>query len=695
MNTPTRIYQALALQQEGKEAEAEALYLAQLREFPNDVAALYSLGVIEHRRGAIRLALGYMKRALLVRPDFDLAAKAVSTLETAMAAMPAMDSSMLEFTRTEQRLALQLQGEGRVDEARAIFEAILRDDPKDFISLYSLAVILALDSKGREALQWLARAEAIKPDFSPLHYTKGTLLQGQGLFEDALAAFDKAIELKPDNLEALNNRASLMQALERNYDALQSLLQALSFKPEDPKLLSNVGICFTTLKRHAAAVPYFDRLVVIDPLYDYAAGYRLFAKLHACDWRDYEVQRAEIIQGVESHHRVVNPMAFCAMNDDPALQLRCSKLFAEHRYAVPREPLWRGEVYRHRKLRLGYLSPDFREHPVGHLMVGVIEAHEKRRVETFGFSLGVDDASALRKRFKLGFDHFIECHDKTSGEIGRLIRSMEIDVLIDLAGFTAGSRAEVLAMRPAPIQINYLGYPSTMGASWMDYILADEVVIPEGAESHYQEKVLRLPSCYLPIDDSLEAAAETPKRKTFHLPKDGLVFCSFNHDYKINPPLWKIWMELLHEHPKSTLWLMKLNDDATENLKQQARAYDMDPARIVFATRVPRVEDHFARYRLADVFLDTAPYNAHSTATDVLRNGVPIVTLPGRSFASRVAASVIAHVGATQSVAAASLDEYKQAAVRIAQGQKREVLSKGFASAKQLAGEIEEAVLRK
>jgi protein O-GlcNAc transferase len=693
MNVTTRIYQALALQQEGKEDEAEALYLAQLREYPNDVVSLYSLGVIEHQRGAIRLALGYMKRALLVRPDFEQAAKAIKALEDAIAAAPPIDTSLLEITRVEQRTALQLQSEGRVDEARALFEAVLRDDPKDFISLYSMAIIFALDGKGRVALEWLALAEAQRPDFSPLHYTKGTLLQGQGLFEDALAAFDRAIELKPDNLEALNNRASLLQALERNFDALQSLLQALSFKPEDPKLLSNVGICFTTLKRHASAVPYFDRLVAIDPLYDYAAGYRLFAKLHACDWRDFEVQRAQVIKGVENHQRLVNPMAFCSIHDDPALQLRCSQLFAEHRYPVPSTPLWRGEVYRHRKLRLGYMSPDLREHPVGHLMVGVIEGHDNRRVETFAFSLGTNDSSALRRRFKLGFDHFIDCQDKTSGEIGRLIRALEIDVLIDLAGFTAGSRAEVLAMRPAPVQINYLGYPSTMGAKWMDYILADGVVIPEGQEQHYQEKVLRLPSCYLPIDDSLIASAETPKREQFGLPAEGIIFCSFNHDYKINPPLWKVWMELLHEHPKSVLWLMKLNEDATENLKEAAKAHEIDPNRLIFATRVPRVEDHFARYRLADVFLDTAPYNAHSTATDVLRNGVPIVTLPGRSFASRVAASVIEHVGATESVAAKNLEEYKQAASRIAQQGKREVLSKGFATAKQIAGAIEEISL--
>jgi protein O-GlcNAc transferase len=696
MDPNARIYQALALQQEGKHDQAELLLLEQLREFPNDVAALYSMGTLEYRRGAFRLALGYMKRALLLRPDFAMAQQAGAAIERLIEANAQTDAGKLELTRPEQREAIRLQGEGRVAEARALFEAMTLEDPSDFISTYSLAVILALEGRTTEALGLLDRAESIRADFSPLHYTRGTLLQGQGLFEGALQAFDRAIALKPDNLEALNNRASLMQALERNYEALQSLLQALSYKPDDAKLLSNVGICFTTLKRHAAAVPYFDRLLALDPHYDYAAGYRFFAKLHACDWSDYDGHREEIAQGVAASARVVNPMAFCAMSDDPALQLRCAQLFASHRYAVGAQPLWSGEKYRHRKLRLGYMSPDFREHPVGHLMVGVIGGHDHARVETFAFSLGVDDGSNLRHRFKLAFDHFLDCKDKTSGEIARLIRALEIDVLIDLAGFTAGSRAEVFAMRPAPIQVNYLGYPSTMGASWMDYLLADEVVIPPGSEVHYQESVLRLPYCYLPIDETLHASPHTPTRDTFGLPKDGVVFCSFNHDYKINPPVWQVWMELLHEHPSSVLWLMKLNDDAMQNLKAKAHAFNVDPSRLIFATRVPGVEEHLARYRLADVFLDTTPYNAHSTATDVLRMGLPMVTLPGRTFASRVAASAIRHTHSADSVIADDITGYKAGAIEALHRRRSGTTASppgGFPTAKEMAQAIEEAVI--
>ena len=403
----------------------------------------------------------------------------------------------------------------------------------------------------------------------------------------------------------------------------------------------NTGMILTTFKRDTDAIKYFDRLIDIDPDYDYAEGYRFFAKLHTCNWDRYDEHRSRLIEAVYQGKRLVNPLAFFAMTDDVQAQLRCAQMFTEHRYPASGHPLWKGERYRHHKIRIGYLSPDLREHPVGHLMSGVIEHHDKTRFELFAFSLGINDNSHLRKRFKLAFDHFIDCKEKPSHEIAQLIRAAEIDVLVDLAGYTSGSRAEVLAMRPAPVQINYLGYPGTMGAPYIDYIIADDIVIPKEEERFYQEKVLRLPHCYLPIDDSLQIAEQPPTREACGLPEKALVFCSFNHDYKINPPMWKLWMDLLREHRGSVLWLMKLNDDAMANLRNEASAHDIDPNRLVFATRVPRVEDHLARYRHAKVFLDTAPYNAYSTATDVSRAGVPFVTLKQRSFASRVAASVL------------------------------------------------------
>jgi len=561
--------------------------------------------------------------------------------------------------------AFQFKDQGRFDEARVRFELLLKHDPENLLALYALSEIAMALGKKDFALHFANRAIRKDPSQARAHFSRASVLQSMGLYEAALASFDEALRLKPDLVEGWNNRTHLLHAMHRNAEALASVEKALAIRPDDLKALNNRGYLLSGYKRHAEAAEMYERQLAIDPDYEYAAGLLAFARLHACDWRDEERNRRRVIDGVREGKRSCNPLAFFAMSDDPAEHLRCVRIFAEHRFPPASAPLWNGERYLHRKPRLGYVSADFREHPVGHLMTGITEQHDKRRFEVFGFSLGIDDGSVHRRRFKQAFEHFIDCRERTSAETAQVIRAMEIDVLIDLGGYTSDARPDIFAMRPAPIQINYLGFPGTMGMPFMDYILADEVVIPRGEEVHYQEKVLRLPCCYLPVDDTLNASKRAPSRASCGLPKSGTVFCSFNHDYKINPSMWSIWMDLLREQPKSVLWLMKLHEDAMTNLRREAQACDIDPHRLVFATRVPKIEDHLARYRLADVFLDTTPYNAHSTATDVLRAGVPIVTMSGRSFASRVAGSVIKHMGAEASAIVHHPGEYRDAVDRV------------------------------
>jgi protein O-GlcNAc transferase len=680
MSSEQRLLKAVTLQQEGAIEQAAALFLEELRLNPLQFAALYSMAAIENRRAQPLKALDYIDRALRVMPrqamahqakaiilqalgrgaeatlSFDNARRCEGPALTPSDALP--KPKQLEISHPMQRLALHYQGQGDVASAKDCFQQVLLDLPGDMLALYSLMVIASQEGQTAEALALIDRGIAAMPDYAPAYFAKGTMLQGLGLFDAALLAFDQAILLQPDYLEALNNRASLLQALNKIPEAYLTLTQALRYKPDDQKILMNTGMILTTLKRNADAVKLFDKLIELNPDYDYAQGYRFFAKLHTCDWTNYEPERQRIIEGIRHGKRLVNPLAFFAMCDDPALQLKCAQMFTEHRFAPKGDGRWAGKRYKHNKLRLGYVSPDLREHPVGHLMAGLIEQHDKTRVETFAFSLGIDDGSALRRRFKLGFDHFLDCKEKTSAEIIEMIKAAEIDVLVDLAGYTAGSKSDIFAARAAPMQVNYLGYPGSMGAPWMDFILADEIVIPSNDANHYQERVLHLPHCYLPLDDSLSISERTPRREEYGLPAKGVVFCSFNHDYKINPPIWGVWMALLHEHPGSVLWLMKLNDDATGNLQRAAQAYDIDPQRIVFATRVPRVEDHLARYQLADVFMDTTPYNAHSTATDVLRVGLPIVSMQGGTFAARVGQSIARDFGVSDQIAS-DLADYK------------------------------------
>jgi predicted O-linked N-acetylglucosamine transferase (SPINDLY family) len=359
-----------------------------------------------------------------------------------------------------------------------------------------------------------------------------------------------------------------------------------------------------------------------------------------------------------------------SLSNSPEDLLKCVRIFADHLFPskAASKHLWRGEVYTHDKIRLAYLSPDFREHPVGHLMAGIIEHHDKSKFETIGISLGIDDNSLLRSRFKNAFSQFIDVRTRKSWEIAELIRNLEVDILVDLAGYTADSRTDVFSFRPAPIQVNYLGYPGSLGVEYIDYILADRVVIPEEHQVFYSEKVAYLPNAYLPTDSNLKIAERTPTRAEMGLPETGVVFCSFNHDYKINPPMFDVWMRLLEKVPGSVLWLMKLNEPAQHNLRRETEQRGIDPNRLIFATRVPLVEDHLARYRLADMFLDTSPYNAHTTASDCLRVGLPVVTYLGNTFSGRVAASLLQAIGMPELITH-SLEDYEALALNLATDQ--------------------------
>jgi predicted O-linked N-acetylglucosamine transferase (SPINDLY family) len=327
--------------------------------------------------------------------------------------------------------------------------------------------------------------------------------------------------------------------------------------------------------------------------------------------------------------------------------------------------LWQGERYRHDKIRLAYVSPDLREHPVGHLMAGVFECHDKARFETIAISLSIDDQSRLRSRIIEAFDRFIDVRYMGTSQIAQLMRNMEIDIAVDLAGYTADSRTDIFARRPAPVQVNYLGYPGTMGTDYMDYILADCHVIPKEHWPFYSEQVVYLPDTYLPTDVSVKISDRTPSRAECGLPETGIIFCSFSHDYKLSPPVFDVWMRLLHRVPGSALWLVSRSDLSQHNLRREAEARGIDPSRLVFADRVPLVEDHLARYRQADLFLDTYPYNAHTTAADALMAGLPVVTYMGNAFPARVAGSLLHAVGLPELIAR-SLEEYEALALKLA-----------------------------
>jgi predicted O-linked N-acetylglucosamine transferase (SPINDLY family) len=345
--------------------------------------------------------------------------------------------------------------------------------------------------------------------------------------------------------------------------------------------------------------------------------------------------------------------------------LSCARIFVSEKFGHSLRPLWRGEPYQHQKIRLAYLSGDFRDHAVASLISGVFEHHATDRFETHGFSFGSDKQSTARSRIESSFDSFVDVERKTDLEIAEMIREKEIDIAIDLMGFTGASRPGILAHRPAPLQVNYLGFAGTLAAPFIDYIVADRVVIPEAQRQAYSEQVVYLPDTYLPHDSKQRIAAKKPTRAEAGLPETGFIFCSFNNTYKFTPEMFDIWMRLLRGVEASVLWLPEGNPAAMRNLKREAEARGVAAARLCFAPFLKAADEHLARLALADLFLDTLPFNAHTTAADALYAGLPVLTTAGGSFPGRVAASLLNAAGLPELVTE-SLDAYETLAVKLA-----------------------------
>jgi protein O-GlcNAc transferase len=543
--------------------------------------------------------------------------------------------------------AINFQNAGRVDEAIRVFNDVLGADAHNAAALYSLALIAHHGNRPMEALAMIDRGVAAAPGYPPMHFVRGAILQAAGRKDEALAAYDEALRLQPDYTEVLINSGALLRDMLRHLEALDRFNKVLLINPDHAGALANCAIMLTEFKQGEEAIPRFERLLQIDPDFDYGLGLLYYEQLHLCDWRDAARLPPQILARNLEGKRSCKTLALMAITDQASDHLIAAKTFAGHMFPAldKSRHIWKGEIYRHKKIRIAYVSPDLREHPVGHLMCGVFERHDKNRFETYAISLGVDDGSRLRARMIKAFDHFIDVRGMGSAQIAQLMRDHEIDVAIDLAGYTSDSRTDLFSYRPVPATVGYLGYPGTLAVPEMDYILADRHVIPAEDQQYYTEEVLYLPDTYLPTDVSVKISERTPTRAECGLPDEGVVFCSFSHDYKINPGLFDIWMRILNKVPGSVLWLMSRVEVSKSNLRKEAKARGIDPDRLIFAERVPLIEDHLARYRQADVFLDTHPYNAHTTAADALMAGLPVVTYMGKSFPSRVAGSLLHAIG--------------------------------------------------
>jgi protein O-GlcNAc transferase len=511
------------------------------------------------------------------------------------------------------------------------------------------------------------RALTANPNDTESWRTLGRALLGLGRHKRAIACYSRALELAPQDAINWTDRASALLAMGQLAAALDDIDKALALDPQDASAWTVLAGTLLESRRFAEASEASDRALTLDPGNTAAARTGIQLRLFVCDWHRRESDKRRISEGMGAGRTLITPLLHRAISDSEAEQLILARLRAKT-FRQSATVLWRGEHYRHDKVRIAYISTDLRDHVVADAIAGCFEHHDKSRFDTTAISLGPNDGSAMRRRIEAAFDRFVDVRTMSDAEVGAMLRELEIDIAIDLNGYSGHPRTGIFAHRPAPVQVNYFGYPGTMAVPFIDYIIADPWLIPTEHRVYYSEQVVYLPYTYLPSDRK-RPVGDIPSRGEAGLPATGFVFACLHNAYKIGPEMFDIWTRLLDGVEHSVLWLLEHDPTTSFNLRREAKLRGIDPERLVFAPRKPLAE-HIARLRLGDLFLDTLPYNAHTSASDALWAGLPVLTCPGNTFAGRVAAALLHAIGLPELVAA-SLAEYEELARSLARDPER------------------------
>ena len=538
--------------------------------------------------------------------------------------------SSLATLKTKFEAAMACEADGRAGEAEQLYHEILASDPSQAPAADRLGILALGRNDPEKAVLWFRAALTADAEFPPAAINLGIALKQTGRMEEAARAFGDAVNKWPNFAPALYLLGEMFWDLGRYQEADKFLSSAITLSPE-------------------FANEFQDRT---------------YQRLSDCDWRGYDAMKAMITRLVQAGIPATSPLNFMYYSNSIDDQARCAQTFATRNHPR-RDPLWKGEPRLPGKIRIGYLAAEFNDHPVAHLLAGVLEHHDRDAFELVAFSVSPPEASPISKRIVAAFDAFLDVGHLTDLAIAQLVRSRDIDILVSLSGYTVNARPDVMTGRPAPVQVNYHGYPGTLGARYVDYLIADKQVAPPDRTIYYAENIAWLPNSYQPTDDTAPIAGATPDRAQSGLPEGAFVFMAYNAPRKISPDVFSSWMRILTRTPDSVLWLMDGGASAQANLRREAQARGVDPARLIFAPRIASRADHLARHRLADLFLDTWPYNAHSTASDALWAGLPAVTCEGDTFPGRVCASLLTAAGLGELITR-SLADYEDLAVALA-----------------------------
>ena len=697
------------LQQQGRLMDAIVAHRQALEFNPNYAEAYLALGNALKQQGSLDQAMEAYRSAIKARRDYAEAHNNIGVLLVAQGRLDEATSAYREalalrpvYAEAHFNLGVVLHQKHELDAAEASYRRVMSLHPEIAVAHNNLGTVLKDQGRLDQALAAFDDAVKLQPDYAEAFYNRATVLQQQARLEEALAAYGRAVELRGDYTEALNNAGIVLVELGRLGDAIDlyrrllermpahadacnnmgtALLaegrpeearaafeQALAHRPDFPEAFYNLGNAWREFGNVAEAIAAYRNALLLRP--DYADAFSQIAYHHAqaCEWGSYETEHQELVDMVRRGVRVP-PFYLLATPASAADQL----LGARNWIGPIRPP--RQAVFEHRpvadreRIRLGYLSGDFHQHATAQLMAELFERHDRDLFEVFGYSYGPDDNSPIRARLDSAFDRFIDIRAMSHRDAARTIHADKVDILIDLKGYTHQARPAISAYRPAPVQVSYLGYPATMGADFIDYIIVDPIVVPASEQPFFSERLVHLPGSYQVNDSKREVASAPTSRQDWGLPEAGVVFCSFNNSYKISPAFFDIWMRLLRSVPGSVLWLLEANELVEDNLRSEAETRGVEAERLIFAPRVASA-DHLGRHLHADLFLDTLPCNAHTTASDALWAGLPVLTCSGDTFAGRVAASLLAAAGMPELIAP-SLEEYEHMALTLARDPRR------------------------
>ena len=668
--TAAKLRAAVALHQQGQLNQAKALYVEILHSQPQHFDALQLLATVAAQQKHSAAAVELFDQALKIRPHH---ADALNNRGLALQDLKRSEEALENYDRAltiEPGNAEALNNRGialrdlkRLGDALKSYDRALKIKPDYAEALYNRGNTLGDLKRHEEALESYDRALKIKPDFAEALNNRGGALNALNHLDEALESYDRALKITPDFAGALNNRGVALVSLNRLDEALESYGRALKIKPDFADALQNQGNALRDLKRYEEALASYGCALKIEPNSEFLYGTWLYTRMRICDWPDLQNDISVLVNKVSCGEKASIPFRLLAISSSPALHRKAAEIWVQDKYpashALPKITRRPGRD----KIRVGYFSADYRNHPVSLLAAGLFETHDRSRFELTAFSFGPDTQDDLRKRIEAAFENFIDVRNKSDQDVAMLARNLGIDIAVDLGGFTEGSRTGIFAMRAAPLQLSYLGYLGTMGAEYIDYLIADQTIIPDECQKHYAEKIVYLPS-YQANDGKRRIADKEFTREELGLPASGFVFCCFNNSYKISPGVFDGWMRILRQVEGSVLFLFAENDLAAMNLQKEAAVRGVEAGRLVFGKRLS-VPEYLARYRTADLFLDTLPYNAGTTASDALWAGLPVLTCMGESFAGKVAASLLNAIRLPELITTTT-EEYEALAIELA-----------------------------